>query len=123
MSLLEPFCHVDDFCQAFGPQWQQSLSQHGAIQRVRQAQLSTSVMMTTVIRFHQTRYRNFKAYYTEYALVHLQDEFLQLVGYSRFVKLMGRMVVPLIAYERTCPAWEEEGEQITTRFMNPFLYL
>lgn len=102
MSLLELFCHVDDFCQVFEPQWQQSLVQQGTMKRTRPTQLSTSEIMTIVIHFHQARYRDFKTYYTEYVLVYLQDEFPQLVGYTRFVELMGRVVVPLIAYFYSC---------------------
>lgn len=102
MSLLELFCHVDDFCQAFEPQWRQSLLQQGTIKRVRQAQLSTSEIMTIVIHFHQARYRDFKTYYTDYVLVHLQDAFPQLVSYTRFVELMGRALVPLMAYFYYC---------------------
>ena len=102
MSLLELFCHVDDFCQGFEPVWQQSLLQQGTIKRVRQTQLSTSEIMTIVIHFHQARYRDFKTYYTDYVQVYLRDEFPQLVSYTRFVELMGRVVVPLIAYFYTC---------------------
>jgi transposase len=102
MSILELFCHVDDFCQAFEPQWRQSLLQQGTIKRVRQAQLSTSEIMTIVIHFHQARYRDFKTYYTDYVLVHLQDAFPQLVSYTRFVELMGRVLVPLMAYFYYC---------------------
>jgi transposase len=102
MSLLELFCHVDDFCQAFEPQWRQSLLQQGTIKRVRQAQLSTSEIMTIVIHFHQARYRDFKTYYTDYVLVHLQDAVPQLVSYTRFVELMGRALVPLMAYFYHC---------------------
>ena len=93
MSLLELFCHVDDFCQAFEPIWRQSLLQQGTIKRARQTRLSTSEIMTIVIHFHQARYRDFKTYYTEYVLVYLQNDFPQLVGYTRFVELMGRVLV------------------------------
>jgi hypothetical protein len=102
MSLLELFCHVDDFCQAFEPQWRQSRLQQGTIKRVRQAQLSTSEIMTIMIHFHQARYRDFKTYYTDYVPVHLQDAFPQLVGYTRFVELMSRVLVPLMAYFYDC---------------------
>lgn len=102
MSLLELYCHVDDFCQTFEPQWQQSLLHQGTCKRVRPTQLSTSEIMTIVIHFHQARYRDFKTYYTEYVLVHLQNEFPQLVGYTRFVELMGRVLVPLMAYFYHC---------------------
>ena len=102
MSLLELFCHVDAFCQAFEPQWQRSLLQQGTIKRVRQAQSSTSEIMTIVIHVHQARYRDFKTYYTEYVLVHLQNDFPQWVSYTRFVELMGRALVPLMAYFYHC---------------------
>jgi hypothetical protein len=82
MSLLELFCHVDDFCQVFEPQWQQSLVQQGTMKGIRQTQLSTSEIMTIVIHFHQARYRDFKTYYTQYVLVYLRDDFPQLVGYT-----------------------------------------
>jgi hypothetical protein len=102
MSLLELYCHVDDFCQVFEPQWRQSLLQQGTIQRMRQAPLSTSEIMSIMIHFHQARYRDFKTYYTEYMQVYLRDAFPQLVSYTRFVELMARVLVPLMAYFYHC---------------------
>jgi hypothetical protein len=102
MSLLELFCHVDDFCQQFEPQWHRQLLQNGAIQRMRLPQLTTSEIMTIVIHFHQAGYRNFKAYYTEHVQVHLRSEFPGLVAYNRFVELMPRVLVPLLAYLKRC---------------------
>lgn len=102
MSLLELFCDVDDFCQTFEPQWHQSLLQQGTIKRVRPTQLSTSEIMTIMIHFHQARYRDFKTYYTDYVQGHLQAEFPQLVSYTRFVELMERVLVPLMAYFYRC---------------------
>jgi len=102
MSLLELFCHVDDFCQAFEPQWQRTLLQQGSIKRVRQPQLTTSEVMTIVIHFHQSRFRDFKTYYTAYVSQHLVSEFPSLVSYTRFVELMSRVLVPLLAYFYTC---------------------
>jgi hypothetical protein len=98
MSLLELFCAVDDFCQWFEPLWQQGLLQTGAVQRLRETALSTSEMMTIMIHFHQSHYRNFKKYYTEHVMVHLRSEFPKLVGYARFVQLMERLLIPLMAY-------------------------
>lgn len=102
MSLLELFCHVDDFCQTFEPRWQQALLQQGTIKRVRQPQLAISEVMTIVIHFHQSRFRDFKAYYTEHVMKHLANEFPRLVSYTRFVELMGRVLVPLLAYFYHC---------------------
>jgi len=49
MSLLEHFCHVDDFCQAFEPDWQQHLLAQGMRQRRRRTRLTTSEIMTIMI--------------------------------------------------------------------------
>ncbi len=85
MSLLELFCHVDDFCRQFVPEWRQLQLTSGVIQRQRSTQLSLSEIMTILIWFHCSHYRTFKAYYTEEVQRHLRAEFLALVSYSRFV--------------------------------------
>ena len=54
--------------------------------------------MTIVILLHQSHYRTFKAYYTEYVQRHLRNEFLTLVSYQRFVELMPTVLIPLVAY-------------------------
>jgi len=64
-SLLELFCNVDDFCQIFVPIWQKQLLSAGDIQRQRDRSLSISEIMTILIHFHQSHYRDFKAYYID----------------------------------------------------------
>ncbi len=54
--------------------------------------------MTILIRFHQSHYRTFKAYYTEYVRSQLNSEFPDLVSYNRFVELMPTVTIPLLAY-------------------------
>lgn len=98
MSLLELFVSVDDFCQIFLPVWEKKLLADGSKQRRRAGTLSTSEVMTIIIHFHQSRYRNFKAYYTEYVSLHLRGEFPNLVSYERFVILMPTVFGPLSAY-------------------------
>jgi hypothetical protein len=58
-GVLALFCHVDDFCEEFLPRWQQRLLTHGLVQRVRQRQLCLSEIMTIVIAFHTSHYREF----------------------------------------------------------------
>jgi len=84
MSLLELFCDVDDFWQAFRPAWYAHLLAQGTIQRVRTPRLCESEIMTLLILFHQSHYRTLKAFYTEQAQTHLRGEFPQLVRYNRF---------------------------------------
>lgn len=61
MSLLELFCHVDDFCHQFEPSWQRQLVAVGSRRRQRRGQVSLSEIMTIVIHVHQAHYRDFKA--------------------------------------------------------------
>jgi hypothetical protein len=67
MSLLESFCAVDDFWQAFAPGFYTHQLQTGALQRHRTKQLTTSEVITIVICLHSSPYRTFKACYTEHA--------------------------------------------------------
>jgi len=101
MSRLELFCSVDDFWQHFAPNWHQDLLTSGQRQRLRPTQLAPSEIMTILILFHQSHYRTFKAYYTEYVQRHLRSEFPALVSYHRFVELMPTVLVPLVAYLHT----------------------
>ncbi|MCC6804104.1 MAG: IS982 family transposase, partial [Anaerolineae bacterium] len=98
MSLLELFCHVDDFCQQTEPEWKNKRLKDGAAHRERAGELSDSELMTILIHFHQSQYRNFKAYYTQHVAVYLQGEFPKLVSYERFVQLMPRVFSRLCAY-------------------------
>lgn len=102
MSLLELFCHVDDFCQGFLPQHDAHLLASGMRQRQRARSLSVSEIMTILILFHQSHYRDFKAFYTQEVLAHLRAEFPGLVSYTRFVEFMPSVLLPLCAYLRHC---------------------
>ena len=102
-SLLELFVNVDDFCKVFLPQLEQQMLTSGAIKRRRTRSLSVSEVMTILIHFHQSHYRNFKAYYCEHVVPHLHQEFPGLVSYTRFVDFIPSALLPLCAYFRqTC---------------------
>jgi Transposase DDE domain len=100
-SLLELFCDVDDFCQTFEPNWNKRLLARGERQRQRQRSLTLSEIMTIVIYFHQSQYRNFKACYQGYVLQNLRAEFPKLVSYTRFVEFIPSVLIPLSIYLRT----------------------
>lgn len=102
MSLLELFCHVDDFCQTFLPSFQAHLLESGLRQRQRARSLSPSEIMTILILFHQPHYRDFKAFYLQQVQVHLRVEFPGLVSYPRFIEFIPSVLLPLCAYLRTC---------------------
>lgn len=97
-SLVELFLDVDDFCKVFLPFWQRQLLASGLIQRQRSRSLSISEIMTILIAFHQSHYRDFKAYYCQQVLKHWRSEFPGLVSYNRFVEFIPSALVPLCAY-------------------------
>ena len=61
MSILELFCHVDDFCQWMAT-WENAKLLGVARKRGPAPRLSLSEVMTILIHFHQSHYRDFKAY-------------------------------------------------------------
>lgn len=98
MDIVQLFCNVDDFCQWFIPVWEQYQLTDGGKKRIRQGTLSLSEVMTLVILFHHSRYREFKSFYLHHVGLHLRAEFPVLVSYNRFVELMSRALGPLTIF-------------------------
>jgi hypothetical protein len=97
-KLVELFCDVDDFCKVFIPQWRKQLLEDGTLKRQREGQMTTSEIMTIVVSFHMSHYRDFKNYYLGYvSLVH-KNEFPNLLSYTRFLAVMPRVIAPMCAY-------------------------
>ena len=101
-SLEELFCHVDDFCQAFEPVWHRQLLSHNLKTRRRERSLSLSEIMTILIGFHQSHYRNFKAYYIHHVCKYWKQAFPKLVSYNRFVQWTPSCLLPLCCYLKIC---------------------
>ena len=97
-KLIETFCDVDDFCNLFIPQWQKQLLRHGNIKRKRTYKLSISEIITIIIHFHQSQYRNFKIYYLNYVYKHLRCCFPKLLSYTRFVGITANVLIPMSSY-------------------------
>jgi hypothetical protein len=100
-QLIAMFCDIDDFCKWFEPLYMQRLLQDGQRHRIRQGHLTLSEIMTIIVFFHSSHYRDFKHYYTEYVEGHLRPYFPTLVSYSRFVELIPQALVPLCGYLHT----------------------
>ena len=96
MSLLELFYDVDTFSVKMAYYW---LGQaNGAKKRGPKASLCSSEIITILIHFHESHYRDFKAYYIDYVQQRLSQEFPGLVSYSRFVELIPGVVAEMTAY-------------------------
>ena len=91
------FCDVDDFCQKILPHWRCKLISQR--QRQRSFTMSPSEVMTIIIHFHRSHYRNFKNYYLSCICGQaLRQEFPRRVSYNRFVELMQSVLIPLSIY-------------------------
>ena len=101
-SVEELFCSVDDFCQVFERQWQSQLISHNLQVRKRKRSLCLSEVMTILIGFHQSYYRNFKSYYLEQVQTQWQSHFPKLVSYNRFIEWIPDTLIPLCGYLRSC---------------------
>ncbi|PCS24047.1 Mobile element protein [Candidatus Enterovibrio escicola] len=73
-------------------------------QRNNPSRLSVSEVMTIVIAFHQSGYRDFKTYYIHLVCLYLTNKFSELVNYPRMLKLMQGVLVPLYSYLTPCQA-------------------
>lgn len=97
MSLLELFCDVDDFYKMITT-WSEHQLLGQSNRPGPKPKLSVSEIMTIIIYFHMSRYRDFKTYYTQYVQRHLRSEFPELVSYNRLVELMPMTLLPLCLY-------------------------
>lgn len=97
-KLIELFCIVDDFCKEFMPEFERHLLYSSSKVRRTSCSMSMSEVMTIVIHFHQSRYRDFKAYYFNILSKNLKPFFPNILSYSRFVEVKKSALMPLIFF-------------------------
>lgn len=95
MDLTQLFCDVDDFVNQHHANYKQIENVNN---KKREYTLSDSEIMTICIAYHQSGYKNFKAFYREYVIKHLSRQFPKLVSYNRFVELMSKTTALLSSY-------------------------
>ena len=97
-DLVKLFCSIHDFWIKFEPEWNAySISQQKRSPR-RKRLLCFSEVMTIVILFHLSGFRNFKTFYTGYVLTHLSSSFPSLSSYSRLVEVKKEAIFPLYCF-------------------------
>lgn len=101
MDIVALFCDLDDFYRAFAPAWQKHLLPAPGRHRRRPCRLSTSEIMTLVVAFQTSPYRNFKHFYVAEVCRHWRAEFPHLVSYQRLIECLPAVLVPLAAYWQT----------------------
>lgn len=97
----EIFCELDDFCKAFFPQFERYLLPTDNSKRQRALSMSASEIMTIVILFYLSHYRDFKNFYLDCVLRQMNGYFPKLLSYNRFVEVQGRVFPALCAFMKT----------------------
>lgn len=102
-NILELFCIIDDFSIQFDRVVaENAIEQGGKKRRNRKSRLSDSEVMTILILFHMSRYRDLKSFYLKYVQVHLKSEFPQTVSHNRFVELQTKVGLKLVLFLNIC---------------------
>ena len=106
MSIRNLFCHVDDFCQWLVTRENAKLL--GVTRKRGPApRLSLSEVMTILIHFHQSHYRDFKAFYTQHVCEHMRSEFPTLVSYTRLCGVNSISPASHVSLS-ACALWPED---------------
>jgi hypothetical protein len=101
MILTKLFVEIDDFMKVYEPEMKKHLIGEGSVKRNRSGKLTLSEVMTLLVYFHMSGYRNFKDYYLKHVLIHLKEAFPNLVSYKRFVALTPKAMLPLAAFMKS----------------------
>jgi hypothetical protein len=100
-QLTRIFCDIDDFCKNFNRDNLNKLLP-GIIPTHRGPDccLADSEIMTILVFFQSSGWRNFKSFYTNFLGVYWKKEFPRLPSYNRFIEIMSRVILPLILFSQ-----------------------
>ena len=96
--LVEAFCEVDDFCQAFQPQWETHQLDGSYKSRGPKPGLADSEILTLLLVLHSSGFKYLKNFYNSPMGEVLRRYFPGMPCYERFVTLQKRVFVPLMCF-------------------------
>lgn len=100
-QLTRIFCEIDDFCKEFSDYiTTKMLPTSSKGQRGPRCRLSDSEIMTILIVFQSSGFRNFKKYYCGFLSEYWCSAFPKLPSYNRFIEIMPRVVMQLILFSQ-----------------------
>jgi hypothetical protein len=97
------FYYTDEFCKFFSQEAQKHSLPNDSIKPF-QSSMSLSEIMTIMIYWHQSGYKNFKSFYTIGVLVYLRGAFPHAVSYNRFLELIPHALFPLFVFAKCTTA-------------------
>jgi hypothetical protein len=98
-QLVSIFCEIDDFCKELDNYLSgKLLTGPSKSQRGPECSLSISEIMTILILFQSTRFRDFKNFYQGFVSRYWHDYFPSLPSYPRFIVLIRRVIFPMTLF-------------------------
>ncbi len=101
MDRLTIFCEIDDFCRIFEPKFNQQRLADGTRKRIKLSRMSRSEVMTVLVLFHRSGFRDLKRFYTKVVCKYWRADFPHLLSYNRFVELQRGALILLGAFMQT----------------------
>lgn len=98
LHVLQIYCEIDDFCKEISQIFKDKLVGNGKQQRNKASRLSLSEVMTIMVLFHTSGYRDFKHFYLYQIGIVMRQAFPRLVSYNRMVELMRLGLIPLALF-------------------------
>lgn len=97
-QLIKIFCDIDDYCKDYEILCQKLLTDKEYKQTIPSTSMSLSEIMTIVVNFHNSKFRDFKSYYITMIRGVLKSYFPKSLSYNRFVEIMKYALIPLLLY-------------------------
>lgn len=99
MDLTQLFCDIDDFVKALltNNKFQLII---GKSKRGQVSRMSLSEMMTILVLYHSSGFKNFKYFYLSLKETH-SNEFPELLSYSRFIEWIPFCLLPLTFFSKS----------------------
>lgn len=103
-KITEIFCIADDFCKEFEVELDKIglPKQENTKRRNRKWRMSKAEIMTILICFHLSGYRNFYHYYAIFVKNNLADLFPKQLSYNRFLELEARVSLEMAMFLQIC---------------------
>lgn len=98
-QVINTFILIDDFCKHFELDHTFYGLPGKSLKPRRKPEMYLSEMLTITIHFHQSGFREFKDYYLDIVSGFLRSYFPRLVSYTRFLRLMERLFLPLVLFQ------------------------
>ena len=112
-NLVEIYCIFDEFCKIFNPELKKHLlSANGKQHRNRSCRVSDAEIMTMLVLFHTSHFRDLKTFYLGYICQHMKNEFPNKLSYNRFVERQAKVLLHLLLFLNTCALGKCSGISI-----------